>query len=68
MKLVQLLENSLEFLLRSDVAMVMPRAGHLGIDFDPEASHDAEVMTGTYHGPEKILMARRVHTYHQAVG
>ncbi len=48
--------------------MVMPRAGHLGIDFDPEASHDAEVMTGTYHGPEKILMARRVHTYLQAVG
>ena len=51
-KLVQLLENSLEFVPRPNVAVVMPCVDRFGIDLCPEASHDAEVMTSASHGPE----------------
>jgi hypothetical protein len=49
--LIQLLEYRLEFILAPEVVVVVPSGYFLGVNVDFKVGDNAEVVTGTSHGP-----------------
>ena len=60
MKLVEGIENSLQLIATPDVIVVMPGLRAPRQDVHLVARDDAEIVTGPFHTPEKVAVARCV--------
>lgn len=68
MKLVEGIEDRLQFIATPDVVVVMPGVRAPGKDVHLVARDDAEIMTGPFHTPEKVAVARCVDADGGAIG
>ena len=68
MKLIEGIEDRLQLIATPDVVVVMPGVRAPGKDIHLEARDDTEIVTGPFHTPKKVAVARCVDADGGAIG
>ena len=68
MKLIEGIEDRLQLITTPDVVVIMPGVRAPGEDIHLEARDDTEIVTGPFHTPKKVAVARCVDADGGAIG